>query len=91
MLIKVFANFREICGGKTVTLSIEGEQPIQLVLDELIKDFPLMREELFIEESKLKPLVHVFINGKNIIHLDGLSTNVKQTDEVALFPPVAGG
>ncbi|OIJ15961.1 molybdopterin synthase sulfur carrier subunit [Anaerobacillus arseniciselenatis] len=91
MLIKVFANFREICGGKTVTLSIKGEQPIQLVLDELIKDFPLMREELFTEESKLKPLVHVFINGKNIIHLDGLSTNVKQTDEVALFPPVAGG
>ncbi|MCT8138779.1 MoaD/ThiS family protein [Anaerobacillus sp. CMMVII] len=91
MVIKVFANFREICGGKTVTLPIEDGQAIFLVLTKLIERFPLMAEELFTEDNKLKPLVHVFINGRNIIHLDGLTTLVRETDQIALFPPVAGG
>lgn len=91
MVIKVFANFREICEGKTVTLQIVDGQTILSVLHQLIERFPLMNEELFSEEHQLKPLVHVFINGKNIIHLDGLSTTVKETDQIALFPPVAGG
>lgn len=91
MLIKVFANFREICGGKSVELAIESGQSISSVLDELIHHFPAMHDELFTEEKKLKPLVHVFINGRNIIHLEGLTTPIKETDQIALFPPVAGG
>jgi sulfur-carrier protein len=91
MIIKVFANFREICGGKTVTLSINDGQPIVLILDQLIERFPLMADEIFTEEKLVKPYVHVFINGRNIIHLQGLTTPVKVTDQIALFPPVAGG
>ncbi|MCG3084675.1 MoaD/ThiS family protein, partial [Anoxybacillus sp. LAT27] len=34
---------------------------------------------------------HVFINGCNIIHADGLETRVREEDQFALFPPVAGG
>ncbi len=91
MLIKVFANFREICGGKTVNVQVEDGQPILSVLDILVEQFPLMNEELFTEDRELKPLVHVFINGRNIIHLEGLASPIKETDQIALFPPVAGG
>jgi sulfur-carrier protein len=91
MIIKVFANFREICGGKTVTLSINDGQPIVSILDQLIEKYPLMAAEIFTEEKLVKPHVHVFINGRNIIHLQGLTTPVKVTDQIALFPPVAGG
>lgn len=91
MLIKVFANYRDICGAKTVTLAVEEGQPIFSVLNQLIEQFPLMNDELFTKEQQVKPLVHVFINGKNIIHLKGLSTPIKVTDQIALFPPVAGG
>lgn len=91
MLIKVFANFREICGAKTVTLTVEEGQPILSLLNELTEQFPLMNDELFTKEKEVKPLVHVFINGRNIIHLEGLSSPVLATDQIALFPPVAGG
>ncbi|RXJ03817.1 MoaD family protein [Anaerobacillus alkaliphilus] len=91
MLIKVFANFREICGGKTVTLTVADGQSILSVLDKLVEQYPLMNEELFTEDRKLKPLVHVFINGRNIIHLEGLASPTKEADQIALFPPVAGG
>lgn len=91
MDIKVFANFREICGGKKVQLPIEDGQSILSALDILIEKFPPMEEELFTDDRELKPMIHVFINGRNIIHLNGLDTNLKATDEIALFPPVAGG
>lgn len=92
MEIKVFANFRDICGGKTVSLSpIKEPESISSILDQLINKFPKMYDELFTNDKQLKPLVHVFINGKNIIHLNGLDSTVKTTDQIALFPPVAGG
>ncbi|MBU8906037.1 ubiquitin-like small modifier protein 1 [Desertibacillus haloalkaliphilus] len=91
MDIKVFANFRDICGGKIVSINIVDGDSILNVLKQLISRFPEMKEELFTEAYELKPLNHVFINGKNIIYLDGLDTKVYQKDLVALFPPVAGG
>jgi molybdopterin synthase sulfur carrier subunit len=91
MNIKVFANFREICEGKVVTIDHVDDQPVISVLDALIERYPPMEEELFTEEKELKPMIHVFVNGKNIIHLEGLKTTVYQSDQIALFPPVAGG
>lgn len=91
MEIKVFANFREICGDKKVDIEVHDNEPILTVLNRFIEQFPQMEEELFTEDKEIKPMIHVFINGKNIIHLDGLDSKVKLTDEIALFPPVAGG
>ncbi|OIJ10756.1 molybdopterin synthase sulfur carrier subunit [Anaerobacillus alkalilacustris] len=91
MIIKVFANFREICGGKVIELTVEEGQSISTVLDELINQFPKMYDELYTVDKQLKPLVHVFVNGRNIIHLEGLTTTIHSSDQIALFPPVAGG
>lgn len=90
MIVKVFANLREICGGVSVNVLPEGDRVID-VLDKLVEMFPALREEIFTEEKKLQQFVHVFINGRNIIHLDDLETKVVDTDQFALFPPVAGG
>ncbi|WP_134703921.1 ubiquitin-like small modifier protein 1 [Ammoniphilus sp. YIM 78166] len=91
MIVKVFANFREIVRDKTVEVpSQEGDTVIE-ILENLIQLYPAFEEEVFTEERTLKPFVHVFLNGRNIIHEDGLQTKVKSTDQFALFPPVAGG
>jgi sulfur-carrier protein len=90
MQVKVFANLRKICGGVTVEVKPNGIRIID-ILDKMIEDFPALKEEIFTSENKLKPFVHVYINGRNIIHLEDLETIVKETDQVALFPPVAGG
>lgn len=88
--VKVFANLRDICGGVTVEVQPRGERVID-VLDRMIEMFPKLYDEIFTEEKTLKPFVHVYLNGRNIIHLEGLYTVVKGTDQFALFPPVAGG
>lgn len=91
MVIKVFANLREICGGSTVNIDAYNGDRVIDILEALIQKFPDLEEEVFTAERTLKPFVHVFINGKNIIHEEGLKTKVKQEDQFALFPPVAGG
>lgn len=88
--VKVFATLRKICGGVAVKVQSNGDKVID-ILNQMTHDFPDLDEEIFTDERKLKPFVHVYINGRNIIHLEDLDTKVKETDQVALFPPVAGG
>ena len=90
MLVKVFANLRDICGGVTVEVNPTGERVID-VLDTMVEMFPDLNDEIFDNEKNLRPFVHVYINGKNIIHDAYLETKVTEIDQMALFPPVAGG
>ncbi len=88
--VKVFANLREISNSSVVEVETESLVVID-ILEELVKMFPAMEDEIFTEERTLKSFVHVFINGHNIIHKDGLLTKINPDDQFALFPPVAGG
>ena len=90
VIVKVFANLRDICGGVTVEVQPVGNRVID-VLDKMIMMFPDLEEEIFTAEKQLKPFVAVYINGRNIIHANDLQTEVLDTDQFALFPPVAGG
>jgi sulfur-carrier protein len=90
MIIKVFANLRKICGGVSVEVQPNGCRIIDL-LNKMIEEFPPLKEEIFTPEKNLKPFVHVYVNGRNIIHAENLETIIKETDQIALFPPVAGG
>lgn len=90
MLVKVFANLRKICGGISVEVQPDGNRVIDL-LEKMVDMYPDLEEEIFTDERILKPFVHVYINGKNIIHDQDLETIVKESDQIALFPPVAGG
>lgn len=90
VLVKVFANLRKICGGVAVNVEVNGDRVID-ILEKMVLDFPKLEEEIFTPERTLKPFVHFFVNGRNIIHLDGFETKVTEKDQLALFPPVAGG
>lgn len=90
MLVKVFANLREICGGVTVEVQPDGNRVID-VLNKMVEMFPELQAEIFTVDKQLLPFVHVYVNGRNIIHLSDLQTEINEADQFALFPPVAGG
>jgi sulfur-carrier protein len=90
LLVRVFANLRDICGGVSVDVHPEGDRVID-ILEKMIIMFPALEDEIFTDERTLKPFVAVYINGRNIIHADYLETKVAENDQFALFPPVAGG
>lgn len=91
MKIKVFATFREICGLKEWDIPHRDNLTVRDVLHQIIDQYPPMKEELFSDDGQLLPFVHVFVNGKNIIHGNGLDTILEEKDQLALFPPVGGG
>lgn len=90
MLVKVFANLREICGDVSIDVKPNGNKIID-VLNKMVEMYPKLEEAIFTKDRELEPFVQVYINGRNIVHLENLETRVKETDELALFPPVAGG
>jgi MoaD family protein len=86
-LIKLYANLRTVTGKKE--LSVPGGN-IQEVLEKLSQDYLGLVRFLF-EEGKLQPRVILTVNGQTLDPASGLNMVVSEQDQIAIFPPVAGG
>jgi molybdopterin synthase sulfur carrier subunit len=83
-LVKLFANLRKIAGTKEA--SITGAS-VGAVVSELVKRYPALAEKLLYNEQ-IRPHVIITINGHLITDMD---KPVTEEDEIAIFPPMAGG
>lgn len=63
---------------------------VQAVLDNLGKQYPGIVARLF-DSGQVRRFVNVYLNDEDIRYLDGLNTAVKDGDELAIIPAVAGG
>jgi MoaD family protein len=86
-LIKLYANLRTVTGKKE--LSLPGEN-MQEVLGKLSQEYPGLVRFLF-ENGKLRPRVIITLNGQTLDLEAGLKNLVSEQDQIAIFPPVAGG
>ena len=41
--------------------------------------------------GKLLQRIHIFVNGRNIIYLNGIETIIPEKANISIFPPVGGG
>jgi sulfur-carrier protein len=53
--------------------------------------FPGMRERLMDDTGQLRRFVNIYVNGEDVRFMDGLTTALKDGDEVSIVPAVAGG
>ncbi len=60
------------------------------VFDHLVTAHPGLGETLF-DEGSLRGFINVYVEDEDIRYLDGLSTSVDGSDEIAIMPAVAGG
>ncbi len=72
-------------------VEIQPGATIQDVLTEVTQRYPILNKHIWAERGGLSELVHVFINGENINHLQGLATKLTAGDKVDIFPPLVGG
>jgi molybdopterin synthase sulfur carrier subunit len=85
--IRLFANLREAAGSSEVEASGNN---IHELLEDLMKKYPCL-EDLVLEDGNIKGHINILVNGDNIRHLNGPDTEVFESDEIVMFPPVSGG
>jgi sulfur-carrier protein len=88
--VRFFARFRELLG---TDIAAEPEKGTTLI--SLVRDIARKREEgydaIFDEHGNFREFVIVMRNGKRVEHEDAAAVRLGDGDEIAVFPPVAGG
>jgi len=93
MKVRFYATFREIIGRKE--LEVHGIRTVRELIDYLAEHYsPEIRKQL-LETPRVgpdKPIDGmILVNGHNVLHLKGLETELKEEDDVRIFPPAGGG
>jgi molybdopterin synthase sulfur carrier subunit len=61
------------------------------VIGDLEHQFPGLRERLVDEAGELRRFINIYVNQEDIRFLDNQATTLKDGDEVAIVPAIAGG
>jgi len=85
--VKLFGGLRAFT--EQHALDVSGNT-VGEALDKLCDDCVHLRQALFLDGGLL-PHVRVMVNGRDIELDQGLATPVEPEDQIAVFPPIAGG
>ncbi len=88
--VLAFANFREILGKEREISLLEGAT-VRDLLEELAAARPAFKDAAFDEAGTLRDYVLLMVNKKRIDPTQDLSRTLQDGDELAIFPPLAGG
>ncbi|MCY2943520.1 MAG: MoaD/ThiS family protein [Planctomycetota bacterium] len=86
--VQIPTPLRPNAGGQAVVevaASTVGES-----LAKLIEIHPAMGGKLF-DNGNLRRFVNIYVNDEDIRYLENLATPIKEGDEIAIIPAVAGG
>jgi molybdopterin synthase sulfur carrier subunit len=94
IVVKSFLTFRQIMRGQArFEVEVDGIT-LRELLDQLCEEFgDDLKNQVFDPKThKVSNMLKVLVNGRHYTTLPGkLETLLQDDDEVALFPPVAGG
>ncbi|MBN2500674.1 MAG: MoaD family protein [Anaerolineales bacterium] len=87
MKIKLFGDLRQKAGFSEKACS--GET-LRAALEDICADNQALRAAIF-DSADLQPHVRVMVNGQDSELVQGLDTAISAGDQIAVFPPIAGG
>ncbi len=87
MKIKLYGGLRQKAG--VAEREVSGAT-LREVLEEMCAENTALRTAIFAADV-LAPHVRVMINGRDSELADGLETHLSPADQIAVFPPIAGG
>ncbi len=86
-IVKLFGNLHQLTHARRLTVT--GET-IGAVVEAICRENPPMRDVL-LDNGQLRPYFKIMLNGHDISLAQGMETPVGEHDQIAIFPPVAGG
>jgi molybdopterin synthase sulfur carrier subunit len=87
--VRIPQPLRNLTGNQSVVQSAGAD--LGSCITSLESAFPGMRERLMDESGQLRRFVNIYVNGEDVRFMDGLTTALKDGDEVSIVPAVAGG
>jgi molybdopterin synthase sulfur carrier subunit len=92
MRVKVYATLRPIVGDREVDLPLAEGVSVRELVTHMVGRWPALAEIMLDEEGGISRHVHVLVGGRSARHLpDGPDTVLRASDEIDVFPAVAGG
>ncbi|MCA9823481.1 MAG: ubiquitin-like small modifier protein 1 [Dehalococcoidia bacterium] len=91
MDVAFYATLRQVVGQKTITVDLSPGATVRSLLDEVTVRFPPLGTLIWQPDGSLGDYIKVFVDGREIRHLQMLETLVPPAASVDIFPPVAGG
>jgi molybdopterin synthase sulfur carrier subunit len=92
--VRFFANVKQIMGKEEVTLNLAPSKRYRIkdILREIARSENKDLSTVLVEaQGRSRGTVRIVLNGKVVHSLDGLETTIKDGDEIAIFPLLAGG
>lgn len=89
VLVRIPTPLRAVTRGQA-EVQASGDTVAALV-DDLERQFPGLRERLVDDGGDLRRFINVYVNQEDVRFLQGRETTIKEGDEVAIVPAIAGG
>jgi len=90
VVVRYFADIRTLAGTDEEERTSAPPTLNALLAVLAAEKNPAFEKRVF-PEGKLNDTMIILVNGRNILHLNGVQTPLKPDDVVAVFPMVAGG
>jgi molybdopterin synthase sulfur carrier subunit len=87
--VRVPAMLRPTVGGERV-VAADGSTLRELILN-VDRRHPGFAGQLLETSGQQRPFVNIYLNDEDVRYLQGLDTDVAESDVVSILPAVAGG
>ncbi|MBM26429.1 MAG: molybdopterin synthase sulfur carrier subunit [Chloroflexi bacterium] len=87
--VRIPAPLRRLTNGQD-KITAEGKT-LQEIIDFLEQNFPTIKSRICNEDGEIRNFVNIYVNDEDVRFLNGISSEIKDGDEISIVPAVAGG
>ena len=87
--VRIPTPLRQVTKGNAEVQTKAGT--VDDVVADLERQFPGLKERLVDDSGELRRFINIYVNQEDIRFLDNQATTLKDGDEVAIVPAIAGG
>jgi len=91
--VSTILDLAQFLGSRELVVSLPDRATVSQVL-EAVKELTgkdILTKIIVPKTGELKDFIRIFVDGRDIRFLEGLSTLVKEGDTILLLPPAGGG
>ena len=88
--LKLLMPFKDVVGQESLMLDIHGTT-LQNLLDDLLSQYPKLKEKMLGSNGNIDSFVNIFVNDKPTFSNQESQIELKEGDEILIFPAIAGG